>query len=144
MPLDTLAEGHVFSKNRGDLRQRDTLPPARLANCSATVIGVGAIGRQVALKLAASGRQRALPIATKSFKLRGNSDHRPCVHIMNSLLRIRFFSKRFSMLSPSENPHGCVNYLSRIVPKIGPVDQSPSDYLQNQRVTKRVVSQGKK
>jgi sulfur carrier protein ThiS adenylyltransferase len=38
-----------------DLRQRDILPPDRLAACRCTVIGVGAIGRQVALQLAAIG-----------------------------------------------------------------------------------------
>jgi len=36
-------------------RQRDLVPPDRLAACKATVIGVGAIGRQVALQLAAMG-----------------------------------------------------------------------------------------
>ena len=36
-------------------RQRDLVPPERLASCKATVIGVGAIGRQVALQLAAMG-----------------------------------------------------------------------------------------
>ena len=36
-------------------RQRDIVPPERLAQCKATVIGVGAIGRQVALQLAAMG-----------------------------------------------------------------------------------------
>jgi sulfur carrier protein ThiS adenylyltransferase len=36
-------------------RQRDIVPPERLAICKATVIGVGAIGRQVALQLAAIG-----------------------------------------------------------------------------------------
>ena len=36
-------------------RQRDIVPPERLALCKATVIGVGAIGRQVALQLAAMG-----------------------------------------------------------------------------------------
>ena len=36
-------------------RQRDLIPPARLARCHAVVIGVGAIGRQVALQLAALG-----------------------------------------------------------------------------------------
>ena len=36
-------------------RQRDIVPPERLAQCRATVIGVGAIGRQVALQLAAMG-----------------------------------------------------------------------------------------
>ena len=38
-----------------DLRQRDIIPPAALAECRATVVGVGAIGRQVALQLAAIG-----------------------------------------------------------------------------------------
>ena len=36
-------------------RQRDIVPPERLAQCKATVIGVGAIGRQVVLQLAAMG-----------------------------------------------------------------------------------------
>ena len=36
-------------------RQRDIVPPDRLASCKATVVGVGAIGRQVALQLAAMG-----------------------------------------------------------------------------------------
>jgi hypothetical protein len=38
-----------------DLRQRELVPPERLAACQALVIGVGAIGRQVALQLAAVG-----------------------------------------------------------------------------------------
>lgn len=38
-----------------DLRQRDLVPPEALAKTSCTVIGVGAIGRQVALQLAAIG-----------------------------------------------------------------------------------------
>lgn len=38
-----------------DLRQRDLVPPDRLRACQALVIGVGAIGRQVALQLAALG-----------------------------------------------------------------------------------------
>ena len=36
-------------------RQKDIVPADRLADCKATVIGVGAIGRQVALQLAAMG-----------------------------------------------------------------------------------------
>jgi sulfur carrier protein ThiS adenylyltransferase len=38
-----------------DLRQRELVPPARLAECRAMVVGVGAIGRQVAMQLAAVG-----------------------------------------------------------------------------------------
>lgn len=36
-------------------RQQDIIPADRLAACKATVIGVGAIGRQVALQLTAMG-----------------------------------------------------------------------------------------
>ena len=36
-------------------RQRDIVPADRIAECKATVIGVGAIGRQVALQLSAIG-----------------------------------------------------------------------------------------
>lgn len=39
-------------------RQRDLVPAARFANLLVTVIGLGAIGRQVALQLAAMGVQR--------------------------------------------------------------------------------------
>ena len=41
--------------NQRDARQRDIVPPDRLAACQATVVGVGAVGRQVALQLAAVG-----------------------------------------------------------------------------------------
>ena len=40
------------------IRQRDLVPRERLATCSVTVIGVGAIGRQLALQLAAIGVSR--------------------------------------------------------------------------------------
>ena len=39
-------------------RQRDIVPHGRLSECTATVVGVGAIGRQVALQLAAMGMAR--------------------------------------------------------------------------------------
>lgn len=41
-----------------DLRQRDILPPDRLGQAHCTVVGTGAIGRQVALQLAAIGVAR--------------------------------------------------------------------------------------
>jgi len=37
------------------IRQQDIVPAGRIADCKATVIGVGAIGRQVALQLTAMG-----------------------------------------------------------------------------------------
>lgn len=46
---------HEINLNDRDLRQRDILPPEGLAQTRCTVIGVGAIGRQVALQLAAIG-----------------------------------------------------------------------------------------
>jgi molybdopterin/thiamine biosynthesis adenylyltransferase len=41
-----------------DVRQRDLVPPAKLAACHAVIIGVGAVGRQVAIQLAAVGINR--------------------------------------------------------------------------------------
>ena len=38
-----------------DIRQRELVPPERLGRCHAVVVGVGAVGRQVALQLAATG-----------------------------------------------------------------------------------------
>ena len=38
-----------------DIRQRELMPPQKLANVHAIVVGVGAIGRQAALQLAATG-----------------------------------------------------------------------------------------
>jgi sulfur carrier protein ThiS adenylyltransferase len=38
-----------------DLRQRELIPPQKLAKVHAVVVGVGAVGRQVALQLAAAG-----------------------------------------------------------------------------------------
>lgn len=48
--------GSVISER--DVRQRALVPPERLARCDAVVIGVGAIGRQVAMQLAALGAPR--------------------------------------------------------------------------------------
>jgi hypothetical protein len=50
----------VDSLGNRDARQRDLVPPERLAGCCAAVIGVGAIGRQVALQLAALGTPHLL------------------------------------------------------------------------------------
>ena len=45
----------IIDINGRDARQRDLVPPEQLAECRATVVGVGAIGRQVALQLSAMG-----------------------------------------------------------------------------------------
>src|SRR5437016_1605288 len=41
-----------------DQRQRSLVPPGHLVECRAAIIGVGAIGRQVAIQLAALGIPR--------------------------------------------------------------------------------------
>ena len=41
--------------NERYIRQKDIVPAERIAECKATVIGVGAIGRQIALQLSAMG-----------------------------------------------------------------------------------------
>ncbi len=41
-----------------DLRQRELVPPGQLTDCHALIIGVGAVGRQAALQLAAVGVPR--------------------------------------------------------------------------------------
>lgn len=48
---------HLDLRQR-DVRQREIVPPHRLNECHGVVIGVGAIGRQVALQLAAIGVPR--------------------------------------------------------------------------------------
>jgi tRNA A37 threonylcarbamoyladenosine dehydratase len=44
-----------IAQNDRFIRQRDLVPSDRLSDVTTTVIGVGAIGRQVALQLAAIG-----------------------------------------------------------------------------------------
>jgi sulfur carrier protein ThiS adenylyltransferase len=51
----TAIEPALFDLGHRDLRQRELVPPDRLAACHGLVIGVGAIGRQVAVQLAATG-----------------------------------------------------------------------------------------
>jgi len=53
--MNPFPEKHLSER---DLRQRDVVPPQALAACQAIVIGVGAIGRQLALQLAALGMPR--------------------------------------------------------------------------------------
>jgi len=48
-----------------DVRQRALVPPARLAACQALVVGVGDIGRQVALQLAALGVPGLNPVRSR-------------------------------------------------------------------------------
>jgi sulfur carrier protein ThiS adenylyltransferase len=53
---DIIQGGHMKIENR-DIRQREIVPPDTIKRMKVTVIGVGAIGRQVATQLAAMGIQ---------------------------------------------------------------------------------------
>lgn len=48
----------LHSYESRDVRQREIVPPPKLAACHVLVVGVGAIGRQVAIQLAAVGVSR--------------------------------------------------------------------------------------
>ena len=51
-----LSAASGVSHNSGrNARQRELIPPDALAKCHAVVVGVGSVGRQVALQLAAMG-----------------------------------------------------------------------------------------
>jgi sulfur carrier protein ThiS adenylyltransferase len=58
--METAATGHEPAAGSQDrfIRQRELVPGQRLADTPCTLIGVGAIGRQVALQLAAIGAPR--------------------------------------------------------------------------------------
>jgi len=91
-------------------RQKDIVPAERLAECQATVIGVGAIGRQVALQLAAMGipclqlidfdTVEESNIATQGYfeedlgKLKVRATAETC-HCINSNLKIYVIENRF-------------------------------------------------
>lgn len=50
-----MIQGATNRLSERDARQRSLVPPERLAACQAFIVGVGAIGRQVALQLTALG-----------------------------------------------------------------------------------------
>ena len=55
MNVSQTSDTEPVEVNERFIRQRDIVPVDRIADCKATVIGVGAIGRQVALQLSAMG-----------------------------------------------------------------------------------------
>ena len=58
--FETSGDGGTMSMHYPDrdIRQRELIPPQKLANVHAIVIGVGVVGRQVALQLAATAYRR--------------------------------------------------------------------------------------
>lgn len=93
-----------------DVRQRALVPPEQLARCDAVVIGVGAIGRQVAVQLAALGVSRltlfdddlveAANLATQGYWpenlncLKVSATSQLC-HRINPIIHVRAVPERF-------------------------------------------------
>ena len=109
-----------------DIRQRDLVPPERLARCHAIVIGVGSVGRQVALQLAATGVPAMTlfdpdtvaveNLATQGFSPNdigdpkvdavGNACHEQCPHLELHARPERF--KKSSVRDWSRKSESCV------------------------------------
>ena len=102
-----------------DQRQRALVPPERLAECHAFVIGVGAIGRQVALQLAALGISRLTlfdhdVVAPENLAPQGylaEDLHRPKVSAtaawcrrLQPLVTVTTYPDRFKRSTPREVP----------------------------------------
>lgn len=112
--------------SKRDVRQRDLVPPDRLVRCHAIVIGVGSIGRQAALQLAALGvpamtlydpdtvavenlaNQGFSPNDLESFKVDavGNACHEQCPLLELHAKRERF--KKSSARDWPKNQELCV------------------------------------
>jgi sulfur carrier protein ThiS adenylyltransferase len=86
---------HATPISDRDVRQRALVPPEHLARCDAIVIGVGAIGRQAALQLAALGMPRltlfdADMVQPENLAVQGywpDNLHQPKVHATAELCR---------------------------------------------------------
>lgn len=100
-----------------DTRQRELVPPARLAKIHAVVVGVGAIGRQVALQLAATGvrsmalidhgRVEEVNLGPQGYKPFQVGSHKVlCTHYdcreLNPELRAGVYAARFQASALSE------------------------------------------
>lgn len=99
-----------------DVRQRDLVPPDRLAETTVTVIGCGAVGRQAALQLAALGVPHLQLIDFDTVEIENLAPQgflatdlkRPKVaavaeqcHAINPASRIDVFTKRFNRSIPA-------------------------------------------
>ncbi len=103
-------------------RQRDIVPAERINNCRATVIGVGAIGRQTALQLAAIGIPQLQlidfdiveesNIASQGYfeadlnKPKAQATGELCLKI-NSALELKLMNQRFQRSMPIGNVVFC-------------------------------------
>ena len=100
-----------------DVRQRDLVPPQRLARCHAVVVGVGAIGRQAAVQLAAMGVPQLTlvdhdQVAVENLAVQGYAPHElglakveataAACKLLNPDLVIRTHAHRFRRSSPGE------------------------------------------
>ncbi len=111
-----------------DARQRDLVPPERLAQTTITVIGCGAIGRQAALQLAALGAPHLLLVDFDSVEVENLAPQgflasdlgRPKVQAVaeqcraiNPAIRVDVFSTRYNRAIPrTEVVFCCVDSIS--------------------------------
>ena len=100
-----------------DLRQREIVPPQKLAACHALVVGVGAIGRQVAIQLAAVGIGRMDLIDPDTVEVENlapqayfqqdvgeakvEATAKAC-WLLNPLMALSLYPQRFGRWSPKE------------------------------------------
>lgn len=68
----TMKDPNPMTETERFSRQRDAVPADRLAECDVTIVGVGALGRQVALQLAAIGAPRLTLIDFDNSKEKKN------------------------------------------------------------------------
>ena len=94
-----------------DVRQRDLVPPDRLARCHAVVVGVGAIERQAALQLAAMGALRLTlvdhdHVAVENLAVQGYAPYElglAACRLLNPDLLVSAHAHRFRRSSVSES-----------------------------------------
>jgi len=89
-------------------RQRDLVPQGRLAGLTATVIGVGAVGRQVALQLAAIGTPRLQLVDFDRVEL-GNTTTQGYSHEDIGELKVEATCKAIYAIDPTIVVENCAD-----------------------------------
>jgi len=107
----------LHSSEDRDVRQREIVPPHKLAACHGLVIGLGAIGRQVALQLAAVGMTRmdlidddtvgVENLAPQAYFQRDLGEAKveataKACWLLNPLIRLSLYPQRFRRSSPKD------------------------------------------
>lgn len=144
-----------------DARQRDLVPPDRLAQTSITMIGCGAVGRQAALQLAALGAPHLQLVDFDSVEIENlapqgflaNDLGRPKVaavaeqcHAINPAVKIGVFNQRFNRSIPDADViFCCVDSISarkRIYEQVGPTAELFLDARMSAEVVRTLAVDG--